>query len=487
MLARSLLLLGVAAATASAGNVECPTSWLYTTQCIRKPDTASSWYHAESVCRGFNPRSHVAAAWSDATASNLLYQLKAAGYKQAWIGVYKEAGRWRWADGTAFDTFPRLVDTTDFRDAAGRCISVKVLPAGLKAVALDCSATLPYLCSLGSEGCAFSTLSLRFKGGVGAASDSYDITIKPSGVLSLGGIDAGLGEWTTPSTFRVVSPGAYAGCTWFARFSYSKGVATVVTGCETSPGVLASPRTGAFMEQPSCDRGHKLGGETTPAPATGMPAGRVPGPETGITVEDDNAKFVNAKTKEGDDDSSGVPVWIWPVSFGVVAAVSAMAAIGAARRRGKSPKSSEDEEMGEVPGRCDGPSPRHKHSENAKHTHDPEAAVDCDTCRKFNVNMARMRLRAVHEALQREFSRPLGVLDTRCDHVGNDHVHVFTVENAFDASSLGALSTVYSRTKPRLPRNTRIHIERGVQHRFEEAELKLGDDTQFEQGAFQWE
>ena len=84
--------------------------------------------------------------------------------------------------------------------------------------------------------------------------------------------------------------------------------------------------------------------------------------------------------------------------------------------------------------------------------------AECESCEKFSSSDAVTRLHAVHAALQRDFSQRLAVSSVRCDHLGKEHVHVFTVRNFFDATSLGAISTVYSRTKPRLPRRTRIHI-----------------------------
>ena len=89
---------------------------------------------------------------------------------------------------------------------------------------------------------------------------------------------------------------------------------------------------------------------------------------------------------------------------------------------------------------------------------DGQEEPECETCRKFDPRVATQRLHSVYAALRREFSRDLTIRAVRCDHVGREHAHVFEVDNRYDPSSLGAMSTVYSRKKPRLPRRTRVHI-----------------------------
>ncbi|KAJ9444770.1 hypothetical protein DIPPA_08924 [Diplonema papillatum] len=80
------------------------------------------------------------------------------------------------------------------------------------------------------------------------------------------------------------------------------------------------------------------------------------------------------------------------------------------------------------------------------------------SCQKVT-GSARQRHLAVHGDLAEELEAPIVVNSMRCVHSKSEHIHVFEVANEFQPHTLGALSTVYSRSKPRLPRNTRIHIQ----------------------------
>ena len=450
----------------------CTPFQAYGSLCVDSSASAAaveSWYRAESRCRrrgGHLLRLDSAEARRDALGPHL----GASSQRRFWIGARRvhAAAPWTWADGTPFNATavsdPRTgaAATLEASPPAGvdpgppLCLAAYAdAPGGrVRYQARACELRFRSLCVTGAVGCAWRLHTLSFGDASFGSSEPFEVEVHPSGVLTRGGEDVGLGEWVSPSLFRVASVGG-GRCHWVARFSLDAGTPVVVSGCEDpDTGVLANPRTGAWRRLPGCSleggEGHMpsfLPDFPTAKPMpTPMPTGVLPpGGSTGGGFVPDAGKDERPHPGVGksavDDDDSAAYAWLLPVGLGVIALVGGLTVVGAARRRSSFGKQSEEEPQG-LSG-----------SEGSQ-------MDDCDQCKKFSAPTAHRRLRAVHEALQREFAMPLGVLDTRCDHVGNDHVHVFTVENSFDAPSLGALSTVYSRTKPRLPRNTRIHIER---------------------------
>ena len=86
---------------------------------------------------------------------------------------------------------------------------------------------------------------------------------------------------------------------------------------------------------------------------------------------------------------------------------------------------------------------------------------DCEICKNFDKVSNTDRLRRIHADLSNELKAPLRITGASCEHVDNnsgEHIHTFKVDNEFSLFLLGVLSTGYTRAKPRLPRNTRIHV-----------------------------
>eukprot|EP00754_Rhynchopus_humris_P019937 Rhum_TRINITY_DN14670_c5_g1::Rhum_TRINITY_DN14670_c5_g1_i3::g.108287::m.108287 len=485
---------GVHAAITTAGDIYVPR---FT---VSKGGDTASWFAAEAACRG-NGVEHLATLASteqrDALAGGRIGALLP--FTWYWVGLRRSTynAPYKWADGTPFDiiNLQRLVTNNAVEMFEGakdgpQCLAIAGdSNHGLMVLPTHCGAELPYICASSGAHCNWDSEELAFMGGEfgdGQERKKTDVVISDN-VLQRDGNDIGIGEWVTPSKFRVLAPGGLP-CTWVAEFMSGEDCGEgkqptsmcVRTYCDVLPGMTVpdSAKAMSTVRSDACtiDYGNnkKMSGthdELGPL----VPVDRRQGTSAPYSGRSPDTPGAVAATGGGGGGSSKMFMWVVPLVL-VQAAVTALLAVSATRRRGKSPRDKKEDAKTDSEKACS--------SAASDGVVSPD---DCDQCKKFNGGMAQLRLRAVHEALQREFAMPLGVLDTRCDHVGNDHVHVFTVENSFDAPSLGALSTVYSRTKPRLPRNTRIHIERGVQNRFEEAELKLGDDTQFEQGAFQWE
>eukprot|EP01061_Rhynchopus_euleeides_P004704 TRINITY_DN1394_c0_g1_i6.p1 TRINITY_DN1394_c0_g1~~TRINITY_DN1394_c0_g1_i6.p1 ORF type:complete len:547 (+),score=95.41 TRINITY_DN1394_c0_g1_i6:193-1641(+) len=430
----------VTAATGTSS--ECPAGYseVINRMCVTGWKPAASWYAAEAMCRDMGGHLLAPATSRDVNA------MRDFSGSEFWTGRHREDDKWAWSDGRDIPELPTSIDliTPDNAD----CMAMRFLGDNAQASNMNCGTELRFRCSVGALDCMWSKAGLAFKANLPkedlnyASQNDVALNLKVVGrVLSMSDADVGIGEWVAPDRFRVKS--TELPCTVVAVFKKTS-YASVKTGCEKADGSVELV-SASFSSEPPC-----ITSILPPTPPTRSPT---PSPRVPLTETPPGPRATSAPGQTEPavvvETRSSIPVWVWPIAFVIVGLVSVVAGVGASRRRAKKESQSSDDDAKSEP---------RKYDPEAKC--DPEAAALCDTCRKFNVDMARERLCAVHEALQREFVRPLNIMETRCDHIGGDHVHVFRVENGFDASSLGALSTVYSRTKPRLPRNTRIHIER---------------------------
>eukprot|EP01061_Rhynchopus_euleeides_P004707 TRINITY_DN1394_c0_g1_i9.p1 TRINITY_DN1394_c0_g1~~TRINITY_DN1394_c0_g1_i9.p1 ORF type:complete len:504 (+),score=88.87 TRINITY_DN1394_c0_g1_i9:42-1553(+) len=449
----------VTAATGTSS--ECPAGYseVINRMCVTGWKPAASWYAAEAMCRDMGGHLLAPATSRDVNA------MRDFSGSEFWTGRHREDDKWAWSDGRDIPELPTSIDliTPDNAD----CMAMRFLGDNAQASNMNCGTELRFRCSVGALDCMWSKAGLAFKANLPkedlnyASQNDVALNLKVVGrVLSMSDADVGIGEWVAPDRFRVKS--TELPCTVVAVFEKTKDP-SVKTGCEKADGSVkflqASflPSAGGVCplmkapSGPSSLRPEGGGGEeldkrplTPLPPITALPPLTETPPDvhgTGAPGQTEPAVVVETR--------SSIPVWVWPIAFVIVGLVSVVAGVGASRRRAKKESLSSDDDDKSEP---------QKGPESTKCS--SEEGSQCDTCRKFKSKMARNRLYAVHKDLQREFASPLNVVDIRCDHVGNDHIHVFSVANDFDASSLGALSTVYSRTKPRLPRNTRIHIER---------------------------
>ena len=435
-------------------------------QCVLR-GSASSWYSSRAGCNAARS-SHLLIIRSEVEADQI--QVDA---PPVWIGAEYTPRGWTWTDGSAVNA--TILNTLSYglpyaKEKVCLLASRQSRSSRLSLTAASCGEVHPYVCGVAPH-CPYQILSkLAFHARIdGSVADPVEIT--SGGVLKRHGFDIGLGVWENAHRFAVPSP-AGVDCTWVAEFGFTSKP-TISAGCD---GSLHTVSEGISIE---CD--------PVPRGITGI----LPGPDAGNSMRGSKTAEPTASTaspyEEGEEgvqprgktviveDDEGVPTWVWPVAFVSVALVSALVAIGATRRRTSG--SSEDGAAGST-----GEPEKKKREGFAKKTfvHDAEAAAHCATCKRFNGNACHERLKKVHGAMQSEFMQPLKVLDTRCEHSGADHIHHFTVENDYDAPCLGALSTVYSRTKPRLPRNTRIHIEKGaVPSETPEAPLEMPEGAEY--------
>ena len=399
-----------------------------------------SWYAAESACRLEND-GHLVSIQA-LRARKVFEHFPGARY---WVGARKAttSGPWQWSDGSvlSYETLSTLSSFVSFdketfsKAAGGSCAFVHWNAETRQMVLRDasCSDPLPSVCSVsGDLDCAWSQTALVIHDASFGGAVTHTVGISVSNVLSFEGQDIGIGRWVTPTLFMVTSPNNYV-CNWAAEF-WTTAENEQIAKCGCQKDATTFDLVAAKMDEPECMLDSQRGVTRLAFDRTAVTTGegmRVPQMAAPIGSTDSTPKKA-PKT---------VPVWVWPSAFVVVGLVSVFAAVGAGQRKEKKDDKS-------VSGGSCG-------------SGDDRSCENCEICRKFSAETAKRRLGEVHKALQQEFAMPLVVRSTRCDHVGNDHVHVFQVENEFDASSLGALSTVYSRTKPRLPRNTRIHIEHG--------------------------
>eukprot|EP01061_Rhynchopus_euleeides_P004708 TRINITY_DN1394_c0_g2_i1.p1 TRINITY_DN1394_c0_g2~~TRINITY_DN1394_c0_g2_i1.p1 ORF type:complete len:472 (+),score=148.32 TRINITY_DN1394_c0_g2_i1:174-1589(+) len=435
------------------------------------PSITNSWYAAEAKCRVAS-KGHLLSLGSEETRS-LFDKIDTGKY---WVGAIQQRGVWKWSNGFDFDTSLLLEDTTRERHGA-RCMYADwdSVSENLKLFTADCSDILPFICAAaGDTACGWRRSNLFLANANFGASGNHDVRISSRGVMNIEGIDVAIGEWSSPTRFVVVPPHSFR-CNWIAEFSLGPdGKAVARTGCQTSLGEYSLNHTD--MDQPQC-----IVRTPSPARSRGMNTFSRSAEVAAAPLDPLSLHKEGAHTAGGasDQPNSNRAEWMWSFAFVAVAGASTFAAVGASQRSMSAHAPRHADSGGDSGAEME---PRQPASTSGSDCGRAEcsgkASGDdsvCDICKKFNPDIAKVRLRAVHEALQNEFRLPLTVLTTRCDHVGNDHIHVFSVENDFDASSLGALSTVYSRTKPRLPRNTRIHIEKGKR-----PEYSVEDETNYD-------
>ena len=484
--ASAAVLLSVCAAdVAGAAPVQCPSPYeSFGNYCILRVSEPLSWFDAEGVCRKHG--GHLLSITESAYKS-VLFQ----GESDVWTSGHHGNDGWAWTNGQSFNhgSLDLILQGSSLPTSPTiekSCLSVE--PQSLKKKPADCREGLSFVCAYGGRGCAWADHELKFHAVAPRPppqNEPHHMSLM-NGVLTMQGHAFGIGTWPAPDTYRIEKDGTnQVACTWLARFSEdSDGKYHVDVGCEdpARAGSFVSSIRHEITKELSCRKDGVTLDTRAPSNEWGK-ATKPPGHVPDRNNEEDKPTSVPGVTMAKTDTSDSVPLWVWPIAFVAVAVVSALAAVGAVKRRDRkgsatssedeaavSPHSSdpenpvtlgegggEDEDGAPQPLRC----PRHK-----------KTTATCETCKKFNNDVAKKRLKAVHEQLQRGFALPLVVHDTRCEHIGSDHVHIFTVENDFDASSLGALSTVYSRTKPRLPRNTRVHI---VHNRSQDGEDKMNE------------
>ena len=419
----------------SAALDNCPSGFSYKIgqTCVSDVQGATTWYAAERACRRLG--GHLPTLSEDDAVRQFADGFPS--LKPFWTGAIKE-GTWRWADGSAFTTIPTNFAVPSTPQKGADCLFARN-DNGMVGEYSSCSAEQHYVCTFGTALCAWEQVPLR----IDSAILDEVVTITDDLLKDQTMLEIGLGSWPEPARYVVNNP-AGVDCKYVATFSAVTTTSGAVVyqareGCADASGAVTLTTVPWYHNiAPKCVITGLIG-PTPPAKETKSPPG-VSDKETDSPISAPGTIIIK--------EDEGIPAWIFPVAFGVVAMVSIFIAVGATRRRGRKDSDSGDS------GKQEGP---RKYDPEAKN--DAGASSCCETCKKFSEDMARERLHAVHDALQKEFAKPLGIVSTRCDHVNHDHIHVFTVENDFDASSLGALSTVYSRTKPRLPRNTRIHIE----------------------------
>eukprot|EP01061_Rhynchopus_euleeides_P034395 TRINITY_DN581_c0_g1_i1.p1 TRINITY_DN581_c0_g1~~TRINITY_DN581_c0_g1_i1.p1 ORF type:complete len:518 (+),score=62.63 TRINITY_DN581_c0_g1_i1:52-1554(+) len=406
---------------------------------VTKSNASYSWYGAELSCR--KNEGHLL-SFTSPLAQEVVDKFPETDTDTTyWVGARKmPGGKWEWADGSEYEgaAVNERFDEPMTSTQTPICMYVEwkeqaVLKAG------PCEKLRKYLCSAsGDLDYAWPQVDLTIKS-ADIHGEKFPIKIKPSGIVSEGGVEMGIGEWETPSR---ISVSLRNDCLWRAVFSVDfQGELQVMTGCEGRP----LKKSTLEETKASLITAYKIKNKGTDAPMPPIPNGFTDAPPSTTNAPPD-VKLV-------EEEANAIPMWVWPLAFISVALVSAMMAVGAARRRGRSPKEKQVENV-EMENK---PEPKQRYDPSAEVDH--EAAADCEVCQTFSEDSAKIRLVDIHMALQKQFCAPFNVVSTRCHHVGNEHVHVFSVENDLDAHSLGALSTVYSRKKPRLPKNTRIHIE----------------------------
>ena len=425
----------------------CPSGFQgsYSSQCTYRSwdhsQPASSWYEAGAGCARMNSELLSFKTTSGIEAHQLPEWEKGDELK-VWVGARKDTvqGGWVWGDGRAVDVGllagHGVVFASGSYPSTHTCLVLQDIDRRITLTPADCSEKHHHMCGT-TPYCPFHLLAdMKFTAKL--SSYATEVVVRGDGVLVAGGRDVGLGDWETPNRYVVESPAGFE-CKWTAEFSIDEKtkVVSVRSGC----GVLEhSPVFDIDCTQVTSVPGKDktvFGFTTDAPPSTESPAGKR-----------GSVNILPAERATAQSDSDTIPTWLWPAAFGGVALISAVLSIGAYRRR---PSSSDEEGEARKKKR---PLPK------KDYIHDPNAALHCPTCQRFNGNESQERLKKVHGAMQNEFMQPLKVLSTSCEHSGADHIHHFTVENDYDAPCLGALSTVYSRTKPRLPRNTRIHIEK---------------------------
>eukprot|EP01061_Rhynchopus_euleeides_P014349 TRINITY_DN24915_c0_g2_i1.p1 TRINITY_DN24915_c0_g2~~TRINITY_DN24915_c0_g2_i1.p1 ORF type:complete len:468 (+),score=106.25 TRINITY_DN24915_c0_g2_i1:233-1636(+) len=441
----------LATASMPPGGIACPPGWsgLHGKCTIASMGVSLDWFAAEAYCRVRG--GHLI---SLEEYSQVKYVF---GLEPTWVGGRYSGGAWKWANRAEFKDLP---SGTSLEAGDGLCLQHD---AG-SVVSAKCAKEQAFVCGLGAAGCFWEGAGLNFTGPVGVNGSSLDVVVEEGGRARIGGRSA-MGTWRTPTEF-VLEEELVPGCSFSARVAMSHAPSSAsASGTVQAGPVLAAGCNGdlapaRFLKPPACLASERTYPTTHPDVAGSQTAGPAVATVTPAATPTTAPEYPSVDFPEPHSATSSVPVWVWPAAFGAVALVSVFVTFGVVKRR-KAPKtppmddedspvSSEHMELEVV----ERPTCGHK-----RFNKDPNS---CETCKKFNAGMAKRRLKAVHEQLAREFSLPIVVRGTHCEHNDTDHVHVFEVENDFDPSTMGALSTVYSRTKPRLPKNTRVHIVRAT-------------------------
>ena len=428
----------------SASEFDCGDGWRNVgsgtkTVCVRHFSEQVSWYEAEGVCAGYG--GHLAAVTSAEVAEAVSLSSGAA----SWVGGYDSGTSWMWSTGAVLDKV-HLNELTD---------ATRTYPAQMclteQSVSL-CTTFHSFVCQVDLCRNVFDDSTTHF------SAKAMELQVSSNGVVLVDGVPSAVGVWETHSRYVSTSYPLLAqfGCTlsgqWVASFSYEDDVPLVHVGCA---GALQPAH---FLQRPKCvlpRNSNNDNGTDWLRPPTKVPTSA--------------ANSTISPSMSGGED---IPMWVWPLAFVSVAAVSVLMGVGALSRKqrrsqaqaAREAKSSEvdDFESGGSSGQLETEMDSTRNEQKDVHNcpRQERTTETCDTCQRFDTSIATQRLHAVHEHLVRDFSVPLAIHSTRCEHIGGDHVHIFTVDNTFSASSLGTLSTVYSRAKPRLPRSTRIHIVR---------------------------
>ena len=389
--------------------------------CVLVQEERRSWYEAEVSCNA--QRGQLISLRHTVSVTQI-------GYSRSWVGArYDRTSGWIWADKTPVDFGHLKKLGVNINSTSPACLLASRVNNEVSISAADCSQRHPSICA-SEPFCPFQIVKeIKFDGSIGG-NEEVRIELTKEGLIRVAGLDLGLGHWETPSRFVVESPAGIP-CTWIAEFGVSTtfNTPTVHCGCkgfmkEAKPKFYCA-HIGPIKIPPN--------GIKTPIPPFSASPIRVNPYVDEVTLPP--LREVVTETELG---------WRWWVVLGATVVVSLMVVVGAVRRGGK--KKVKEEEKKEK-------------EKEVVVLHDAVAAEGCEQCQKFDAEVVNKRLLAVHAGIQEELIHPLNVVHASCEHTGYDHVHSFAVQNNYSPPSLGVLSTAYSRTKPRLAKNTRIIIK----------------------------
>eukprot|EP01060_Flectonema_neradi_P006860 TRINITY_DN1471_c2_g2_i1.p1 TRINITY_DN1471_c2_g2~~TRINITY_DN1471_c2_g2_i1.p1 ORF type:complete len:506 (+),score=87.71 TRINITY_DN1471_c2_g2_i1:41-1558(+) len=461
---------------------QCPSGWLMqfadinnvrvARMCYKKYTSRKTWYQAEAYCRTFD--AHLASAETQDNADRVK---SAASRQQSWFGLRFATGNWEYAGGQDFGMTRahNMVPTSWDIDENKLCAATD----GSIVESLKCSEQLPFICSKPAVNFHYKFLQVSIYGADFGESDPDFNTdtltrITSDGLVIHSGNELAIGSWISDTKFKADYIGGTR-CTWLFNTD------DMSNGCLSS----GRTRTATWAMEPAYFPPPTEDPASSPAQTRFRGSKKAVGTPKPTYPVDGDGNFYPTLGAVNESKDDKVPTWVWPVAFGGVIVVAVFAAVGGARnkKKKKSPPTSDVE--GEGPNsvlnsseeeRSDGGKGSETGSSNTgggrkKHRSNisPE---NCETCKKFNEEATRARLYQVHRELANELKVPLQITGIHCDHTGSDHVHIFNVENEFTSYTLGVLSTCYSRVKPRLPKNTRIHIV----HKKERQTLEGGAD-----------
>ena len=478
-----------------ATTVQCPIGWTIRFElvdgvkipksCIRKYPNLLTWYQAEAQCR--TAGAHLASAETQVNI-NFLRQVSLGA--TVWYGLRFTSGNWQYSGGQEFGRTRSLGMAPDDWDIKNNRLCAAMDESGVGS--LTCSTKLPYVCSKPALNFNYKVMQLSIYGADFGESDpnfnSNTLTrITSEGLIIHSGRDIAIGSWISDTKFKAEYV-AGTDCLWI--FDAEKLTSGCVSSGRTTTATWAL--TPKYFPPPTEKPGTNGIPEKSEAREFAASPTNTPKPSVLIDGGGDifNDQLQDTEPTSNNDSNNSIPTWVWPVAFGGVVMVAVVATVGGARnkKKKKSPPTSDAEGEGgpnsvlnsSEEERSDGGKASDNGSSNTggggggrrkKHRSNisPE---NCETCKKFNEEATRARLYQVHRELANELRVPLQITGIHCDHTGSDHVHIFNVENEFTSYTLGVLSTCYSRVKPRLPKNTRIHIV----HKKERQTLEGGAD-----------